>query len=60
MARAARDYLAIPTSEVDVERMFNSGRDILGIRRFAMKGETLGRLLRLKDASNWLPYIQDV
>ncbi|KAH8799815.1 hypothetical protein F5884DRAFT_811315 [Xylogone sp. PMI_703] len=52
MARAARDYLAIPTSEVDVEHMFNSERDILGIRRFAMKGETLGRLLKLKDTSN--------
>ncbi|KAH8798529.1 hypothetical protein F5884DRAFT_813655 [Xylogone sp. PMI_703] len=57
MARAARDYLVIPTSEVNVERMFNSKRDILSIWRFAMKGETLGRLLRLKDVSNWLSYI---
>ena len=60
MAKAARDYLAIPTSEVDVERMFNSGRDVLSIRRFLIKGETLGTLLRLKDASNWLPYLQDL
>ncbi|KAK9323244.1 hypothetical protein V1517DRAFT_321095, partial [Lipomyces orientalis] len=27
------DYLAIPASEVAVERLFNSGRDLLGQRR---------------------------
>jgi hypothetical protein len=34
MAMAARDYVAIPVSEVSVERMFNTGRDILGVRRY--------------------------
>ena len=33
MAAAARDYLAVPAVEVDVERLFNSGRDLLGLRR---------------------------
>ena len=28
MAQAARDYLPIPASEVDVERLFNVGRDV--------------------------------
>jgi len=53
MAKVAQDHLAIPASEVDVERLFNGGRDILGIRRFSMKGKTLGTLLRLKDAVRW-------
>jgi hypothetical protein len=53
MAKVAQDHLAIPAAEVDVERLFNGGRDILGIRRFSMKGKTLGTLLRLKDAVRW-------
>jgi len=32
MAAAATDYLMVPASEVPVERLFNAGRDILGIR----------------------------
>ncbi|EED14716.1 hypothetical protein TSTA_041910 [Talaromyces stipitatus ATCC 10500] len=31
MAAAARDYLAILASEVSVERLFNSERDVLGV-----------------------------
>ncbi|RKF78996.1 hypothetical protein GcC1_050012 [Golovinomyces cichoracearum] len=33
MAAAARDYLAIPASEVAVERLFNTGRGLIGLRR---------------------------
>jgi hypothetical protein len=50
MAKAARDYLAIPTLEVDIERLFNNGRDLLGIRRFAMSGNTMRTMILLKDA----------
>ncbi len=50
MAQAARDYLPIPSSEVDIERLFNVGRDILGIRRFAMSGNTMRTMILLKDA----------
>ena len=53
MAKAAQDHLAIPAAEVDIERLFNGGRDVLGIRRFSMKGKTLGTLIRLKDAARW-------
>ncbi|EED20921.1 conserved hypothetical protein [Talaromyces stipitatus ATCC 10500] len=53
MAKVAQDHLAILAAEVDVERLFNGGRDILGIRRFSMNGRTLGTLLRLKDAARW-------
>ena len=33
IAATTRDYLAIPGAEVDVERLFNKGRDLLGLRR---------------------------
>lgn len=52
MAAAARDYLAIPASKVSVERLFNKGRDVLGVRRFSMKGETLRILMLLDDVYN--------
>ena len=49
VAAAARDYLAIPASEVAVERLFNSGRDLLGLRRHSLHGETMRRLVLLRD-----------
>jgi hypothetical protein len=52
MAQAARDYLAIPASEVDIERLFSLGRDILGIRRFSMSMDTLRTLVLLRNALN--------
>ena len=48
MAAAARALLAIPGSEVDVERLFSGGRDLLGIRRYALRGETMRVLTLLK------------
>ncbi|KAJ9480456.1 hypothetical protein VN97_g13118 [Penicillium thymicola] len=39
MAKVAQDHLAIPAAEVDIGRLFNGGRDVLGIRRFSMKGK---------------------
>jgi len=53
MAKAAQDYLTIPTAEVDIERLFSIGRDIFGIQRFSMAGKTLGTLMRLKEAGHW-------
>jgi hAT family C-terminal dimerisation region len=49
MAAAARDYLPIPASSVSVERLFSGGRDLLGVRRSALKGETMRRLMLLQD-----------
>ena len=49
MAQVARAVLAIPASEVDVERLFCGGRDLLGIRRSLMSGETM-RILTLLRA----------
>ena len=37
----AQDHLAIPAAEVDAERLFSGGRDVLRIRRFSMKGKAL-------------------
>ncbi len=50
MAKAARDYLAIPASEVSVERLFSSGRDMIGLRRFSLSSETMRQLVLLRDA----------
>jgi hypothetical protein len=47
---AAREILAIPASEVDCERLFNEGRDLLGIRRYTMSGETMRIVMLLKGA----------
>jgi len=50
-ARAARDLLAIPSAEVDVERLFSEGRDTIGVRRMAMDADTM-RIVRLMK-SHW-------
>ncbi|KAL4867731.1 hypothetical protein BDV12DRAFT_170983 [Aspergillus spectabilis] len=34
---------------ISVERLFNAGRDILGVRRHSMKGETMRILMLLED-----------
>ncbi len=49
MAVITRDYLPIPGAEIDIERLFNIARDVLGLRRGAMKGETLRVLMLVKD-----------
>ncbi|KAG4427701.1 hypothetical protein IFR05_016817, partial [Cadophora sp. M221] len=46
VAKAVRDLQAIPSAEVDIERLFSEGRDVIGIRRMAMDADTM-RILRL-------------
>jgi hypothetical protein len=41
--------MPIPESEVDVERVFNTRQDMLGLRRFSMGCNTLGMITMLKD-----------
>ena len=48
MARLARRYLGIPASEVGVERLFSRGRDLLGLRRYALQPGTMKMLTILK------------
>lgn len=48
MARAARDYLAVPATEVGVERVFNGARDVLGLRRQSMSADTMRSLVLLE------------
>ena len=50
MALAAREFLAIPASEVDCERLFSTARDLLAVRRYAMSGETMRTMMLLKGA----------
>jgi hypothetical protein len=45
----ARDYLPVPGVEVDVKRLFNIARDILGLRRASMGADTLRALILVKD-----------
>ena len=49
MSKVARDYLAIPAGEVDVERLFSTGRDLIGIRRCSLSIETMRALMILKS-----------
>jgi hypothetical protein len=50
MAAAARDYLAIPASEVLVERLFSARRDIISLRRFSLHANTLQQLSLLRHS----------
>jgi hypothetical protein len=45
MTTAARDYLAIPVSEVAVERLFIAAGDLLGVQRYSIKGEIMRMLI---------------
>jgi len=49
MACAARDFLPLPASEVVCERLFSTGRDMLGLRRHRLNGETMRLLMLLKN-----------
>ena len=49
MSQVARDYLAIPAGEVDVERLFSAGRDLIGIQRYSLSIETMRALMILKS-----------
>lgn len=59
MARVARDFLAIPASEVDCERLFSAGRDLLGIRRYSMSSNTMRTLMLLKGALRSIETIRE-
>jgi hypothetical protein len=48
MVEVARDLLAVPSSKVDIEWLFSGGRDLLGICRHGLKGETMRILTLLK------------
>ena len=45
LAAIARDYLAIPTASVGVERLFNMARDICSYRRHNLKPDTIRALV---------------
>ena len=49
MFAVARNYLPVPGAEVNVERLFNIARDILGLRRALIGGETIRALILVKD-----------
>jgi len=49
MFEVARDYMAVAASEVDIERLFSGGRDMLGVRRWSLQAKTMRSLTLLKD-----------
>jgi hypothetical protein len=63
MAKIARRYLTVPASEVGVERLFSRGRDLLGLRRYALQPATIKMLTVLKafqENKSWLEVIADI
>ena len=51
LKRAAKDYLATPATTSSVERMFNSGRDQIGIRRYRLSAECLRELMVMQESA---------
>ena len=49
MAAAAKGYLAILASEVAIKRLFNIERDLLGICRHLITGDTMKILMLLNN-----------
>jgi hypothetical protein len=49
MFQVTRDYLPIPGAKINVERLFNIAREILGLRHALIAAETLRALILLKD-----------
>ena len=50
LARAIQDLLPCSASEVDVERLFSGCKDEIGIRRHALKAETVRVLTLLRSS----------
>jgi len=50
LARVARDILAVPISQVGVERVFNIARDVLGDRRHKLSSQVIRQIMILKDS----------
>jgi hypothetical protein len=49
MSRAARDFLAVPIAGTTVERLFSSGRDLIGVRRHSLQADTMRMLVLLRN-----------
>jgi hypothetical protein len=53
MSQVARDYLPIQAAEVDVERLFSGGRDLVGLQRHSLSDETMKVLMILKHSQQF-------
>lgn len=49
LAQVAKDILAIPITQVGVERVFNTARDVIGDRRHRLSTQTIRQIMILKD-----------
>ncbi|KAJ8115409.1 hypothetical protein OPT61_g2929 [Boeremia exigua] len=50
LASVARDILAVPITEVGVERVFNTAKDIIGDRRHRLSAQRIRQIMILKDS----------
>ncbi|KXS14223.1 hypothetical protein M427DRAFT_89962, partial [Gonapodya prolifera JEL478] len=48
LQRMARDYLGIPGTSAESERVFSASRDVIGHRRAALEPEVIRTLMLLK------------
>ena len=49
MAAAARDCLAVPATEIAIERLFNKGGDLLALQRHSWSAETMRKPILLRE-----------
>jgi hypothetical protein len=49
ISRVGCDYLVIAATSTFVERIFNGGRDVIGIRRCSLDAESMTDLMLLKS-----------
>lgn len=50
LAQVAKDVLAVPITQVGVERVFNTARDVIGDRRHRLSAQTTRKIMILKDS----------
>jgi hypothetical protein len=63
MAKIAHCYLSVPISDVGIERLFSHGRNLQGLRQYALQPATIKMLTVLKafqDNKSWLEVTADI
>jgi hypothetical protein len=59
ISQAAREFLPVPSAEVDCERLFSGNRDTIGVHRHFLKSEKI-RVLELLRSSYQAERLEDL